>query len=47
MKKIKINGEIYTFSHKIYDPFNECYWYFVEEEQSPFCDLDEDIEPLP
>ena len=43
MKKVKINGEYYTLINKEYDFIQECHYYFVEETEQVFNDLDDDI----
>lgn len=43
MEKILVNGKEYTLIRKVYDPYNECNFYYVTESDEPFCDLCEDI----
>ena len=46
MTKVKINGKVYTLIQTIYDPFHGCFYYFVDGEREPFCDLDNEIEVI-
>lgn len=43
---IKINGKIYHLVRKEYDPLINGYYYFVQERNEPFCDLDDEIEEV-
>ena len=43
---IVINGELYTLIEKVWDAYNECYFYYVEGVDEPFCDLCDDIQEL-
>jgi len=43
-EKIKINGKEFNLIRKVYDAYNECYFYYTEEADEPFCDLCDDIE---
>lgn len=43
---IKVNGKIYHLTLKEYDPFQECYFYYTQEGDEPFCDLSDDIEEI-
>lgn len=45
-KKIKVDGETYTLAKKEYDYLKECHFFYVEEQEQPFNDLDNDIEEL-
>ena len=45
-KKIKVDGETYTLVKKEYDYLKECHFFYVEEHEQPFNDLDNDIEEL-
>ena len=45
-KKIKVDGETYTLVKKEYDYLKECHFFYVEEQDQPFNDLDNDIEEL-
>ena len=44
--KIKVGEDIYEVTKIVYDPFDKCYYYYVEGMNTPFCDLDDDIEEL-
>lgn len=44
--KIKVNGKEYTLIRKVYDPYQECHFYYTKEVDEPFCDLCEDIEEI-
>ena len=44
--KIKVNGQEYNLIRKVYDPYNECYFYYTKEADEPFCDLCDDIEEI-
>jgi len=46
MEKIKINGKEYTLIRKYYDPYYECTYYYTDEQDEPFCDLDNTIEVI-
>lgn len=45
-KKIKVDGDTYTLTKKEYDYLKECLFFYVEEQEQPFNDLDNDIEEL-
>lgn len=45
-KKIKVDGETYTLVKKEYDYLKECHFFYVEEQDDPFNDLENDIEEL-
>lgn len=42
-RKIYVNGVEFTLVNKVYDEYNECYFYYVRECDEPFCDLCEEI----
>lgn len=44
--KIKVNGKKYNVIRDVYDPYYECYLYYTEEDDVPFCDLDDNVEVL-
>ena len=44
--KIKVNGVEYNLIRKVYDPYNECYFYYTKEFDEPFCDLSDNIEEI-
>ncbi len=46
-KKVIIDGISYTLLKKLYDPFNKCYLYHVNETEVVFSDLDNDIKEEP
>lgn len=46
MKKVKINGNIYTLVKKEYDYFNGGYIYYVAESSEPFNDLDDNVKEI-
>ena len=44
--KVKVNGKEYILDRKVYDAFNECFFYYVRGADEPFCDLCDDIEEI-
>ena len=40
---IIVNGKKYELIKKSYDWVYECYYYYVKEQDEPFCDLNDDI----
>ena len=44
MNKIRVNNKEYTLIRKVYDEYNECFFYYAKESDEPFCDLCDDIE---
>lgn len=43
---IKVNGKEYHLIRKVYDPYQDCHFYYTKEYDEPFCDLSDDIEEL-
>lgn len=44
MDKVIVDGKEYNLVETVYDPFHNCFCYFVEGREKPFCDLDYKIE---
>ncbi len=41
--KIRVNDKEYEVIRRVYDPYYECYFYYVREYDEPICDLDVEV----
>ena len=46
MDKVIVDGQEYDLIETVYDPFHDCFCYFVKGKEKPFCSLDYKIEVI-
>lgn len=41
--RIKVNDKEYEVIRKVYNPYYECYYYYIKEYDEPFIDADAEV----